>query len=240
MESGCGARYRLTVIARIDVRDHTLRVGDSRSGSFRCRSCQQRPAAHPGSGSCNDQCIAPAQAGRRLRGLGTVRPEPRRLARSDARAAFNERSWLYYTDWHWYLGWTQARFDLVTAEMTLSPLGNQLRSAVRAMTKSCARRAPSIRCASSSGSVTYRSPSGARRCSGSRERASPLRRASRAITGVSRKAPSVPPPGRQWRNRRPRSRYPSPGRPAGHAEVVIALEVRPVRVDLFRIHGLPG
>lgn len=25
---------------------------------------------------------------------------------------FNERSWLYYTDWYWYLGWTEARFDL--------------------------------------------------------------------------------------------------------------------------------
>jgi len=26
--------------------------------------------------------------------------------------AFNENSWLYYTDWHWYLGWTAARFDV--------------------------------------------------------------------------------------------------------------------------------
>ncbi|MGB7584657.1 MAG: hypothetical protein WBM11_07415, partial [Terriglobales bacterium] len=26
--------------------------------------------------------------------------------------AFNERSWLYYTDWFWYMGWTEARFDL--------------------------------------------------------------------------------------------------------------------------------
>jgi hypothetical protein len=40
--------------------------------------------------------------------------------------AFNERSWLYYTDWHWYLGWTEARFDLQSLEMVLSPLGQRL------------------------------------------------------------------------------------------------------------------
>lgn len=28
--------------------------------------------------------------------------------------AFNERSWLYYTDWWWYLGWETHRFDLVS------------------------------------------------------------------------------------------------------------------------------
>jgi SAM-dependent methyltransferase len=27
--------------------------------------------------------------------------------------AFNERSWLYYCEWHWYIGWTEWRFDLV-------------------------------------------------------------------------------------------------------------------------------
>lgn len=43
--------------------------------------------------------------------------------------AFNERSWLYYTDWHWYLGWREARFDLVRNEMNLSPLGQRLRAA---------------------------------------------------------------------------------------------------------------
>jgi SAM-dependent methyltransferase len=43
--------------------------------------------------------------------------------------AFNERSWLYYTDWHWYLGWTEARFDVVSHEMIFSPIGTQLRSA---------------------------------------------------------------------------------------------------------------
>jgi len=40
--------------------------------------------------------------------------------------AFNERSWLYYTDWHWYLGWTEARFDVQSIEMVLSPLGQTL------------------------------------------------------------------------------------------------------------------
>jgi SAM-dependent methyltransferase len=40
--------------------------------------------------------------------------------------AFNERSWLYYTDWHWYLGWTEARFDVLDLELQLSPYGNEL------------------------------------------------------------------------------------------------------------------
>lgn len=26
--------------------------------------------------------------------------------------AFNERSWLYYTDWFWYLGWFEHRFEI--------------------------------------------------------------------------------------------------------------------------------
>lgn len=37
--------------------------------------------------------------------------------------AFNENSWLYYTDWFWYLGWTEQRFDVVHTGMQLSPLG---------------------------------------------------------------------------------------------------------------------
>ncbi|HEX6834532.1 MAG TPA: hypothetical protein VF132_13425 [Rudaea sp.] len=41
--------------------------------------------------------------------------------------AFNERSWLYYTDWHWYLGWTEARFDMTDMKMALSPVGDALR-----------------------------------------------------------------------------------------------------------------
>jgi SAM-dependent methyltransferase len=40
--------------------------------------------------------------------------------------AFNERSWLYYTDWFWYMGWTEARFDLVKFDLGLSPVGKAL------------------------------------------------------------------------------------------------------------------
>jgi SAM-dependent methyltransferase len=40
--------------------------------------------------------------------------------------AFNERSWLYYTDWFWYMGWTEARFDLVKFDLKLSPVGETL------------------------------------------------------------------------------------------------------------------
>jgi predicted O-linked N-acetylglucosamine transferase (SPINDLY family)/SAM-dependent methyltransferase len=42
--------------------------------------------------------------------------------------AFNENSWLYYTDWHWYLGWTEMRFDVSLLQYTPSPLGAQLLS----------------------------------------------------------------------------------------------------------------
>jgi len=40
--------------------------------------------------------------------------------------AFNERSWLYYTDWFWYMGWTEARFDLVQFDVGLSAVGEAL------------------------------------------------------------------------------------------------------------------
>ena len=40
--------------------------------------------------------------------------------------AFNERSWLYYTDWFWYMGWTEARFDLDKFDLGLSPVGYAL------------------------------------------------------------------------------------------------------------------
>lgn len=40
--------------------------------------------------------------------------------------AFNERSWLYYTDWYWYLGWDRWRFDLVSLQYMLSPIGKKL------------------------------------------------------------------------------------------------------------------
>jgi SAM-dependent methyltransferase len=39
--------------------------------------------------------------------------------------AFNERSFLYYTDWFWYLGWTDFRFD-AHISFNLSDLGKQL------------------------------------------------------------------------------------------------------------------
>ena len=40
--------------------------------------------------------------------------------------AFNERSWTYFTAWPWYLGWTDARFDLTQCEFTYSSLGADL------------------------------------------------------------------------------------------------------------------
>ncbi len=43
--------------------------------------------------------------------------------------AFNERSWLYYTSWHWQIGWEKARFEIVGQHLVLSPLGRKLRQA---------------------------------------------------------------------------------------------------------------
>ncbi|MDM9628410.1 methyltransferase domain-containing protein [Rhizobium sp. S152] len=40
--------------------------------------------------------------------------------------AFNERSWLYYTDWFWYLGWGEARFIAEKISYTPSPYGQEL------------------------------------------------------------------------------------------------------------------
>jgi SAM-dependent methyltransferase len=42
--------------------------------------------------------------------------------------AFNENSWLYYTDWFWYLGWTNHRFDLTSSFYSFSAYGQQLNS----------------------------------------------------------------------------------------------------------------
>lgn len=39
--------------------------------------------------------------------------------------AFNENSWLYYTDWHWYLGWKD-KFTMQTLELELSEYGETL------------------------------------------------------------------------------------------------------------------
>jgi SAM-dependent methyltransferase len=40
--------------------------------------------------------------------------------------AFNERSWLYYTDWYWYMGWDASRFDLASLQLVPSPVGTAL------------------------------------------------------------------------------------------------------------------
>jgi SAM-dependent methyltransferase len=40
--------------------------------------------------------------------------------------AFNEKSWLYYTEWCWYLGWTDFRFDLVSQLFVLNAYGWEL------------------------------------------------------------------------------------------------------------------
>lgn len=45
--------------------------------------------------------------------------------------AFNERSWIYYCDWHHYLDWIDARFDLISLTFMLSPSGRQMKSAGR-------------------------------------------------------------------------------------------------------------
>jgi hypothetical protein len=37
--------------------------------------------------------------------------------------AFNENSWLYYTDWFWYLGWMEARFVKERLTLKLSHFG---------------------------------------------------------------------------------------------------------------------
>ena len=40
--------------------------------------------------------------------------------------AFNENSWRYYTDWHWYLNWPD-RLELTRLEMRLSAVGEALK-----------------------------------------------------------------------------------------------------------------
>jgi hypothetical protein len=40
--------------------------------------------------------------------------------------AFNERSWLYYCEWYWYLGWDESRFDLISTNFIYSDLGHAL------------------------------------------------------------------------------------------------------------------
>lgn len=40
--------------------------------------------------------------------------------------AFNERSWLYYTEWFWYMGWGECRFTADLMQFVLSPYGHEL------------------------------------------------------------------------------------------------------------------
>jgi SAM-dependent methyltransferase len=42
--------------------------------------------------------------------------------------AFNENSWLYFTDWFWYMGWTEARFVKENLVLNLNQLGLQLQA----------------------------------------------------------------------------------------------------------------
>ena len=41
--------------------------------------------------------------------------------------AFNENSWLYYTEWFWYIGWREVRFELLNIDYTLSNFGKKLK-----------------------------------------------------------------------------------------------------------------
>lgn len=47
--------------------------------------------------------------------------------------AFNEKSWLYYTEWFWYMGWTEYRFATDKLHLKLSPFGLQLQSVGKEM-----------------------------------------------------------------------------------------------------------
>jgi len=40
--------------------------------------------------------------------------------------AFNENSWRYYTDWHWFLGWVDMRFDVIFMQYEASDFGKEL------------------------------------------------------------------------------------------------------------------
>lgn len=49
--------------------------------------------------------------------------------------AFNERSWLYYTEWCWYVGWTDYRFDLIEQKYTINEYGSELMHQLNDITK---------------------------------------------------------------------------------------------------------
>ena len=40
--------------------------------------------------------------------------------------AFNEKSWVYYCEWAWYLGWKGSKFEMTHLEMRLSAYGQHL------------------------------------------------------------------------------------------------------------------
>lgn len=42
--------------------------------------------------------------------------------------AFNENSWLYYTDWFWYLGWDTHRFEMCKIDFVLSEYGSKVKA----------------------------------------------------------------------------------------------------------------
>ncbi len=58
--------------------------------------------------------------------------------------AFNERSWLYFTEEFWYIGWSAARFDLEALTMVPSDFGKELyeREAPNGMTLHDLSRTP--------------------------------------------------------------------------------------------------
>ena len=41
--------------------------------------------------------------------------------------AFNEKSWVYYCEWAWYLGWKGSKFEMVHLEYRLSEYGASLK-----------------------------------------------------------------------------------------------------------------
>ena len=41
--------------------------------------------------------------------------------------AFNEKSWVYYCEWAWYLGWKGSKFEMTHLEMRLSEYGASLK-----------------------------------------------------------------------------------------------------------------
>jgi hypothetical protein len=43
--------------------------------------------------------------------------------------AFNERSWLYYGEWCWYLDWYEDHLPTQKLELRLSPLGVEMHQA---------------------------------------------------------------------------------------------------------------